>query len=157
MTNDTSKPNRGLRIALVLSLALNLAVAGLVAGAYFSGGHKGGAQRFDLSVGPLTRAMDSESREAVRDALRDSGAFQMRDRRAIRADMDLLVQTLRAETFDEAAFRDAVTRQRRRLEEGQNAVLDAVSSQIKTLSQQERADFADRLESQMRRNGPRSE
>lgn len=145
-----SRWQRGL---LVGSLALNLLVVGVVAGSAIVGGGPKGQQRFDLTVGPLTRAMDAEHRDAVRDALRDSGAFARNNRADIRADMQLLFETLRADDFDEAQFRAAMTRQRARLQSGQDAILDAVSQQVADMSVQERQDFADRLQEQLRR-GP---
>lgn len=155
MAQKTPKTDRVLRGVLVASLALNLAIGGVVAGAYLSGGPKGGPQRFDLSAGPLIRAMDSDSRAALRATLRDRGALQLRDRRAIRQDMDVLLGTLRADTFDEAAFRAALIRQRSRLEAGQDAVLDAVTAQISAMNSADRAAFAERLQTQLRRGGPR--
>ncbi|SMX37278.1 periplasmic heavy metal sensor [Octadecabacter ascidiaceicola] len=151
MADKQQKTGRLLRGILVVSLALNLLVVGVVAGAFIKGGGPSGPHRIDLTVGPLTRAMDGERRDAVRDALRDSGAFQRRDRAEIREDMQVLLATLRADVFDEAAFRDALARQRARLRSGQDAVLDAITSQIEDMDVEERAEFADRLEAQARR------
>ncbi|MCW1951168.1 MAG: periplasmic heavy metal sensor [Octadecabacter sp.] len=153
MAEKQKKKGRLQRGLLIASLALNLLVVGVVAGAVFNGGGPGGPQRIDLTVGPLTRAMDGERRDAVRDALRESGAFQRRDRSAIREDMQVLLATLRADVFDEAAFREALSRQRARLQSGQSAVLEAVTAQIEDMGPEERAAFADRLEAQARR-GP---
>jgi uncharacterized membrane protein len=155
MSQETTKTNRWQRILLVGSLALNLAVIGLVVGITFGGGGKDRMQRFDLTVGPLTRAMDGDRRDAVRDALRESGAFRPQDRSNMRRDMGALVDTLRADKFDESAFRDVLMRQRERLAAGQAAVVDALSGEISDMSVEERADFADRLEEQLRR-GPQN-
>jgi len=138
---------------LVVSLAANLLVAGAVAGMFLSGGPKGGSARFDLTVGPITRAMERTRRDAVRDALRGSGAFRASNRREIRADMDVLIEAVRAEAFDSAAFRAAMSRQRVRLQAGQDALIDAVTAEIEDMSPQERATFADKLSEQLRR-GP---
>lgn len=158
MTNNQTKlalnTPKWQKIVLVASLALNLLVVGIVAGAALKGGGSGGQQRFDLTVGPLTRAMEGNHREAVRDALRESGAFARNGRTAMRADMAAMLATLRAVEFDQAAFRDALMRQRARLQSGQNAVLDAVASQIEDMSFEERAAFANRLEEQGRRGPP---
>lgn len=142
------------RILLVASLALNLVVLGIVAGTMFSGGSKNTGQRFDLTVGPITRAMAPEQREALRDALRDSGAFERGERNGMRADMNALLSSLRADEFDEDSFRDILTRQRDRLRGAQEKVLDAVAQNVSELSAADRAAFADRLEEQMRRGPP---
>ena len=149
-----SKPRNWQRILLVSSLALNLIVVGVVAGSFIGGGPSKSAQRFDLTAGPLTRAMNSENREAVRDALRESGAFRTQDRSAMRQDMQALVATLRAEVFDADQFQEVLSRQRNRLQSGQQTVLSVVSDQIEDMTLEERAAFADRLEDQVRRGPP---
>lgn len=150
-TKTTQRWQRGI---LVASLALNLIIIGLVAGVMLSGGPPNGAQRFDLTAGPLTRAMDDTHREAVRAALRDSGAFERADRGAMQADMRALVAALRADTFDQARFTEVMLRQRNRLQAGQDTVLAVVSAQIGNMSVQDRAAFADRLEQQLRQGPP---
>ena len=112
MTQTKSKTGSWTKPLLVVSLAANLLVVGAAAGMFLSGGSKGGPARFDLTTGPITRAMDASRRDAVRDALRASGAFRASNRRDIRADMDVLIATVRAEQFDGDAFRAAVSRQR---------------------------------------------
>lgn len=154
MAETQKTPRRWGRILLVASLALNLAVIGIVAGAVFMGGKKGGHQRFDLTVGPLTRAMEPEQRDAVREALRESGAFERGERSAIRVDVAVLTATLRADVFDETAFREALNRQRARLQTAQDAMLDAVAASVTDMTPKDRAAFADRLEEQMRRGPP---
>lgn len=154
MANDGAKTGRWRRILLVASLGLNLAVIGLVVGVALSGGPRNAPSRFDLTAGPLMRAMDSERRGAVREALRESGAFRHVDRSEIRSDMQVILATLRAEQFDETAFRAALIRQRQRLQAGQDAILDAVTAQIDDMSAQERAGLAERLEEQLRRRPP---
>lgn len=153
MAKEETKAGRWRHILLVVSLGLNLAVVGLVVGVVLNGGPRNAPPRFDLTVGPLTRALEGERRGAVREALRESGAFQRVDRSEIRADVQAILATLRAEQFDQTAFRAALSRQRQRLQAGQDAVLDAVTAQIEDMTTQERAEFANRLEEQVRR-GP---
>ncbi len=153
MTDQTPPAGRWQRRLLVASLALNLLIVGAVVGLAVSGGSKGGPQRFDLTAGPVTRAMEPERRDRVRDALRDSDVFRPANRAEMRADTQALLTTLRAATFDEDAFRAALTRQRARLQAGQEAVLNAVTREISEMSVEERTEFADRLEQQLRR-GP---
>ncbi|KAG1713620.1 hypothetical protein GQR58_002087 [Nymphon striatum] len=154
MSEMKTKTHRWQRILLVVSLALNLAVVGVVAGVVFGGGPKDRLQRFDLSASPLARAMEGERRQAVREALRDSGAFRPADRSRMREDMNALLGTLRDAQFDEDAFREVLMRQRERLQAGQVIAVNAVADQIADMSAQERAAFADRLEEQLRRGPP---
>ncbi len=153
MTKTHKEPRNWIRIVLVVSLALNLVVVGIVAGVAFKGGPKSGAQRFDLSVGPLTRAMDASQRDALRTALRDSGAFERANRSDIRRDMIAMAAALRAPEFNKNEFRETLIRQRGRLQTVQDAAVDAVTDIIADMSADERAAFADRLEEQ-RRRGP---
>jgi len=156
MSEQNNSTGRWQRRLLVASLALNLIILGAIAGLALSGGPKDGPPRFDLTAGPVTRAMDDDRRDRVREALRDSGAFRPGNRAQIRADMETLLTSLRAETFDEESFRAALSRQRARLQDGQETVLDAVTNEISDMSLEERSAFADRLEQYMQnRGGPR--
>lgn len=151
MPESKMKTGRWGRLLLVVSLGLNLAVIGAVVGVVLKGGPRNGPPRYDLTVGPLTRALDDERRDAVRDVLRESGVFRPADRQNIRNDMRAIVESLRAEEFDQTAFRDALARQRERLQAGQDAVLEVFAAQIDEMSFEERLEFADRVEQQMRR------
>ena len=157
MAEKQSKTSRWRQGLLVASLGFNLAVVGIVVGAAFTDGPRNSPKRYDLTAGPLTRAMDTERRGAVREALRDSGAFRASARSEIRNDMRAIIATLRANEFDQSAFRAALGRQRQRLQAGQDAVLDAVADQINDMSLEERAAFADRVEEQLRRAPPAPE
>ena len=158
MAENTTSSGKWQKRVLVASLALNLLVIGAVAGLAISGGTKGPPSRFDLTAGPITRAMEGDRRDRVRDALRDSDAFRPATRAQMRADMEVLLETLRAETFDADGFRDALSRQRSRLRAGQEAALNAVTVEIADMSLQERSAFADRLERYLRdRSGARSD
>jgi uncharacterized membrane protein len=105
MAEEKTKSQRIQRIVLIGSLALNLLIIGVATGVALNGGKPGAGQRFDLTVNPLTRAMEGARSDAVRDALRNSGAFERDDRSDMRRDMNALLATLRADEFDEVAFR----------------------------------------------------
>lgn len=156
MTQSQAKPKTWPRILLVFSLALNLIVVGIIAGAFMRGGAPNAGPRFDLTAGPLTRAMDEENRDAVRAALRENDVFRRQDRSAMRADMQALIATLRADNFDAEMFKNVLSRQRLRLQAGQDTVVSVVSEQIQNMTITERAAFADRLEEQVRRGPPHS-
>lgn len=147
--------SRGLKIALVLSLALNLGVLGLVGGAWLHG-RPDGPPRFarDLGFGPFTEALSPEDRRAlVREFGRDMGdprAF----RREMRADLQELLQILRADPLDRAAlealFERMGARGQERLATGQRLL----EERILAMSPEARRAFADRLDEGLRR-GPR--
>ena len=93
---------RWIKIALAVSVALNLAVAGLAAGAWLREGHSRGMPR-DMSFGPFTEALSDADRRELRRALGDRAPGFREARQEMRADLTTLLATLRAEPFDPAA------------------------------------------------------
>lgn len=152
MTDTPRAAGRWTRIALVVSLALNLAVAGVVAGAMIRGGpmHRGEMGR-DPGFGPFTEALSPEDRTALRRAFLQN-APEFRDgRRALRADFAQILAGLRAEPFDRDAMAALLARQQERmatrLQLGQRLILDRVAE----MTPEARAAFADRLEQSLAR------
>lgn len=149
------KPSgKGVRIALAVSVAVNLLIVGLVAGAVLRDGGPRGRMMGELDFGPFTEALSREDR----DALRQSFLRQMPDmsdmRRQMRTDFAALLSALRAEPFDPAALREVMKSQSARMQErlqiGQGLMLD----RLEAMSPEARAAFADRLEERLR-HGPR--
>ena len=148
----SGKPSRRLRWALVLSLALNLLIVGVIAGAVVNARRRPRAPTVaDVGFGPFTQALSPEDRRALRDAF--VGRLpEMRDaRRAMRAELQALVDALRAETWNEAATVAAFESLRSRTEERIAVGQDLLIARIAAMSPAERAAFADRLENLMRR------
>ena len=142
---------KGLRIALGISVALNLAVVGLVAGALLRDGDPRARMVRDLDFGPFTEALSPRDRDALR---RDfvERAPEMRDvRRAMRDDLETFLTVLRSEPFDAGALATVLDNQdgrmARRVELGQELLLERLGA----MSPDERAAFADRLERRLRR------
>lgn len=148
----TAPLSRGLRILLVVSLALNLLVAGLVAGRLFHG-HPGGGHPMavDLPLGPFARALSPEDRRAIgRDLLGDPALRDMR--RSLReADLATLAAALRAEPFDRAAAAAVIAAQSQKLRALEDAVEEALLARFAAMTAEERAALADRLMAEMRR------
>lgn len=152
---------RWVRIALALSLAANLGIAGLVAGAMFRDGGpmRDGMMAKDLGFGAFTEALSKEDRGTLRSAFL-AKLPDMRDgRRAMRADFTALLDQLRAVPFDADGLRLAFERQNarnvERLEIGQKLIFDLVVG----MTDDARQAFADRLEHSLskgpkRRDGP---
>lgn len=146
-TPPAAPSGRGLKIALGLSLMLNLAVAGLVVGAVINQRAPGRSDMVrDLGFGPYTEALSDEDRVALRRSFMRE-VPDLRDmRRAMRADLDDLLAVLRAEPFDPAALESVLARQNARMSErivlGQRLLFDRVAA----MTPAARAAFADRLE-----------
>jgi len=152
-TPPAGKAGRGIRIALGISVALNLLVAGLVAGAVLRDGGPRDRMVRDLDLGPFTEAFRPEDRDALRREFiaRMPGMRDMRQE--MRGDFGALLDVLRAEPFDLDAARAILDRQRGRMQErvdlGQALIVDRLAA----MSAEERAAFADRLERRLRFGG----
>lgn len=146
-------PTRGwVKVLLAVSLALNLAIIGMAAGAFLrNGGPPGRGDDRDFGLGPLADALSREDRRALRDAFLERHPDGMGGRAALRADFDALLAALRAEPFDpaalDAAFASIAARNADLLERGRSVVADY----LKTMDAATRAAFADRLETALLR------
>lgn len=151
--SPAAKSTRGLRIALGLSVALNLLVLGIVAGAVLRDGGPRDRMVRDLDFGPFTEALSATDRDALREefvarmpALRDT-------RRAIREDFNALLAVLRADPYDAEAARQVLQAHRDRMEERIDLGQDLMLQRLAAMTPEARANFADRLERRLRR-GP---
>jgi uncharacterized membrane protein len=144
---------RWMRILLVVSLALNLLVAGATLGMVLRGGPPLAEGR-EVGFGPFAAALSPEDRSELRRAFIARSIAEGDGRRAMREDMRALLGALRADPFDADALRAALAhvagRHAGRLELGLSLIEDRVLAQ----SPEERLAFADRLERELRR-GPR--
>lgn len=148
------KAARGLRIALAVSVALNLAFVGMAAGAFLRHGPPDRMVR-DLDFGPFGEAFSREDRALMREGFL-SRAGNLRDLRdGMRQDAQALLAALRADPFDPARVEAALAGQGRRMAERLELGRSLVLERIAAMSPQDRAAFADRLErAMMRRGGP---
>lgn len=148
-TQKRSAP-RWMRLALVLSLALNLLVVGAVVGAV-SSGKKGGPRMSDVSFGPYTSALDREDRRALRRAIRET--IGRSNRAAARENFQTFVTVLRTEPLDITEMTRVFEAQGDLAQARQAAGKAALLEHISKMSPVDRAAFADRLEEVLRR-GP---
>ncbi|MBY0351401.1 periplasmic heavy metal sensor [Tabrizicola sp.] len=147
-----SAASRRLKIALVASVALNLAVAGLVLGAWLGNGPHMGMPR-DMSFGPFSNALNEADRRALRSELIGRAGEFRASREATRAEFAALLAALRTEPFDLAAMKAALaaieTRNAERLKLGRSMI----ETRLIEMSPAERLAFAERLERGLRREG----
>ncbi|QXT40958.1 periplasmic heavy metal sensor [Gymnodinialimonas ceratoperidinii] len=160
--SESVKPRspRWLKILLALSLALNLAVAGMVAGAYLRAdpaGNRGGngiALR-TLGLGPFAQALSSEDREELSQRVQAAGIEVREERRAVGHALRRIEQALRADPFDRAGAEAALESSRELVIALQASGHAALLDQIDTMDAAERAELADSFARVMRRHGPR--
>ncbi|EBA12488.1 periplasmic heavy metal sensor [Roseobacter sp. CCS2] len=145
----TTRPSRLWRIVLVVSLALNLAVVGIIVGAIVSGRAGDGPPRsFDLGIGPIARALEPQERQAIGRSLRQDRALRSLDLRGRAADM---VETLRAQPFDPEALRALMADQAANVAGLQAKAQDATLEQIIAMTPDRRRAFADQVAEELSR------
>lgn len=137
---DTHSKRRWMPIVLAISLGLNLAVAAAVAGAAWR--HKGpgdGGPRGAKGGGAIyLQALPHEARRAV--------LANLRSARGPAPDTSLMIEALRQEPFDTKAAARALAARRDRGLARSEAGNAALLGHIATMTAQERAAYADRIE-----------
>lgn len=145
--SETRKKTRWGRVVLGVSLALNLAVLGAVAGAFwrFDSSHDRAERRGGPAfAAPYVFALPREDRHALRAQLRAGAPEDWRAARAARYE-DVL-GALRAAPFDRDALAGAVRAQREAAVAGQTAAETAWLARIEAMDPETRAAYADRVE-----------
>ncbi|MEM9638126.1 MAG: periplasmic heavy metal sensor [Pseudomonadota bacterium] len=158
-TNPT-KPAlpRRFKIILGLSLALNLAVVGLIAGAALrhGDGWRGGPRSagFGAYGLPYMIALPREERRTVIRAVRSGKAAGLPDRAARRAQYAEVLTALRNTPFDAETLSVVVARQAQSAVEVQQVAQGAWLDVVAAMSDAERDSYAAQIEEVLRR-GPK--
>lgn len=143
---------RGMRIALVLSLALNLLLVGIIGGAalrYLRYGPP--VPVADVGLGPFTGALAPEDRKALRDSFLRQTPGLRDSRREARDDLQRMIGLLRTDPWDPAAALSIMSRRTDRTVErialGQSLFLERLGS----MTADQRRALADRIEAMLER------
>jgi uncharacterized membrane protein len=153
MTQPAPRPKRWPKVLLALSLTLNLAVLGAVAGAHLRDTRD--VSRFppaerstlrDAGVGPFFDALPREMRTRMGERLRERAGGLGPDRTALAEDFRAMLAALRAEPYDPARLAAVLADQQQRLQARVEAGRAVLLEEIAAMTPRERADFADRLE-----------
>lgn len=141
------KAGRGMKIALILSLTLNLLILGIVGGAMFAHGGPDGPGRIrDVGFGPYTEALSGEDRKALREAFIKAAPDFRKGREEAQADVARLAAAIRAEPYDRAAVEAVMADQGQRIEKrlmlGRGLFLDRLDA----MGPEGRAALAGRIE-----------
>ncbi|PTE13534.1 periplasmic heavy metal sensor [Pseudogemmobacter blasticus] len=139
------------KLLLGVSLALNLAVAGLAAGAFLRDGGPPQRRDRDLGFGPLGEALSHQDRKALRAEFLRSAPELVRGRAEMQADFTALVTVLRAPVLDPAALDSALATIANRNAEMLAKGREVIAGHLKAMSPEARAEFADRLEKALKR------
>ncbi|MGV6812308.1 MAG: periplasmic heavy metal sensor [Brevirhabdus sp.] len=149
---------RWTRILLFISLAGNLAVIGLVAGAIFHAQGPGGGDRFmarDPGAALFLKALEPDDRKAMIKRLRAEGRGPAATRKEARAQFTALLEALRAEPFEAATLKEVLDAQAESAEARRTVGQVAFVERVVAMSAEERAAFAQRLEDTLKRHRPK--
>lgn len=140
---------RWLRVALAVSLTLNLLVVGLVVGAAMRFGGPDGGHKPPPSMGAaLYRELPRDDRKAVRAAMKSAHGQRKSDRAT---EAQRLGDALRAQPFDAAAVQAVMAVQAQARADWQGGVQQAWLARVAAMSDAERIDYANRLQKAMTR------
>ncbi|MEO0402865.1 MAG: periplasmic heavy metal sensor [Pseudomonadota bacterium] len=137
------------KILLALSLALNLGIAGMVAGVAISGGPMGGQGPAVGYAMPYLVALPKEQRRAVFKTVRNDKTLP--DRRARRADYSDMMTALAAEPFERAAVEAILSRQADGVDRVQSVAQSQWLDLVAEMPAQERADYIERIKEVLER------
>ncbi|MGB0499146.1 MAG: periplasmic heavy metal sensor [Rubricella sp.] len=142
MTDSPKGTTRGwVKWLLVVSLALNLLVLALVAGALTRGAEIGERTALGPGLGGLIEALPDDRRQDLRAELRESGVFRGLAPRERLREARILRDALLTEPMDRAALEALFTGQRARLEGSVRAAQGALLDQLDGMTVAERRDF----------------
>lgn len=143
---------RGLRVLLFVSLAANLVIVGLVAGAVL-GKDQGGSKRLPRDadfMGAFTRALPEEDRRAIGRDIRQHHRQSGITRDAARAEFEAMLTLLRATPFDAERLKARLTRQAETTFDRRSVAQDFWIARVSAMSPAERLDYADQIEAQLK-------
>jgi len=147
MVETSQKPRTVWRIVLVLSLALNLLIAGLVVGGVASGRFQDGPPRnFSFGVGPMAAALSPQERRQLGRSLREDRV--LRDVN-LRGRVTAITSVLRSDPFDADAFADLLANQGAQVARMQESAQNALTATIAAMTPERRQAFADQVEQEM--------
>ncbi|WP_460274945.1 periplasmic heavy metal sensor [Celeribacter sp. ULVN23_4] len=155
---ETGKGVHWSRIVLVVSLALNIAILGIVGGALMrwnAGMERARTQQArDFGFGPFVGALETEDRRSLGRAFAQSAGNPREAREKVGAMFDAMLAALRADDFDADGFEALLSKQQQEFARGQRIGAKLVAKQISEMSVEQRKAYAERLE-EFLRNPPR--
>ena len=154
------KPGRGLRVALVLSLMVNVLVIGVMIGGAMRATRMEGFVPGQPDMRALWRALPREARDDLRAAVRQQGLPgdhgprpSRQERRAAAAEISArMLASLRSEPFDAEAFAATLAGESDERARRLNAAHAAFARQVSQLTPDQRRAMADRFEESIQRD-----
>lgn len=140
---------RWLKIALVLSLVLNLAILGTIAGAFLRFHHDDvdGVRRApDPALMPYGLALSREQRRDITKELSKKGFSRYQSQSHLKENFDRLLSVLRREPFNVDRLKEVLEMQSERILQRANLAQELFVDEIASMSQEERQEFIKKLE-----------
>lgn len=152
----TSSAPRWMKIALVLSLSLNLLIVGAIAGAALSGGGKWhgppGKPRGGAEANLITDALPEADRRDLRRTLMRAMRSDHERREALRSEMAALADVMRAPDFTPEALEEQLILIQQQMM-GRLAVARGILvERLAGFDAAERASYAERLDEALQKN-----
>jgi len=141
-------------VLLIASLALNLLIVGMVAGAVIRGGPGDRNPMLrGLGYGVFVHALPREDKRAMTRALADQAGSFRRNGRELRREFERFLDIVRSDPLDETELVAAIHRQRARVTERQELGSELLVARIVAMTPAARAAYADKLDRSLRRRG----
>lgn len=137
---------KALKVAFIVSLALNLLVVGVIAGGMLNGKRPSPMGGYDVSLGEFGKALSRDDRTKIRDDLRTNPNFRLPSRGTRDEAVQAFIAAVRAEPFDVTVVEGMFASQRVRGAQAMQAGQDALLKRLVEMDAEERNEFADRVE-----------
>ena len=143
------KPNRIWSILLILSLALNAVLIGMMIGSKISRMNKAMDKYPALKSSLYMRALAHEDRDDIKHTLREN--ITIEDQRKVHLRYEDALIALRSKPFSEDALEEIMELQGNASHERMTLARDVLLEHLSQISDTERAEFADRLERRLQK------
>ncbi len=137
---------KALKIAFIISLALNVMILGVIGGGLLNGKRPAPMGGYDVSLGEFGKALSRDDRAKIREDLRANPSFRLPPRGAREESVRAFISAMRAEPFDVGVIEDLFAAQRDRGASAMQAGQEALIKRLVEMDAQERNAFADRVE-----------
>ena len=153
--NDVEKtPRKGLRwskIALAVSLSVNLLIAGLAVGTFANVRKGNNFVRTGEASGAYTFALSAKHRREIGKGMASYFQANGRDRDALHQEYARMIDVLTADPFDREAAQQILSAQAKFASERRETAEGLLLDQLEGMSLEERQAFAKRLEEGVKR------
>lgn len=127
-----TKPTRSwMKYLLIVSLGLNLLVAGLAVGSYFAPHHHKSGFHGGMGMRMLVGSLPDEKRSQLRDHFKENRSTKRANGKTIQRSMDDILQAIAAQPFDAIALQAAFDAQK---EQSKSIAKDAQNTFVAIIS-----------------------